>query len=333
MQKKKLNLKEYAVWIMLVVLVAVFSLAVPNFATTGNMVTILRQVANIGILSVGMTFVLISGGIDLSIGNQMGLVGVISALLMVQYNVSPVWACIVGLVVGVIVGLINGLLITYTQMPPLIMTLGMSYAARGLAYIITGGYPIYGLPESMKWMGQGYLFGVIPVCVLVMVVVIAIGAFIMNKTYVGRQFYAIGSNEEAARLSGHPRAGLCDRGLPGGAVRHRADVPRELRPAHERQRHGDGRADRLRGGRCQRQRRRGQGHRYDRRYAGHGHSGQRHGRGRHERVSADAGEGRCAGGRGGHRLLQPAPFPEISSEEVRRRRKWAFIMVRFTQSP
>ena len=107
-----------------------------------------------------------------------------------------------GLVVGVIVGLINGLLITYTQMPPLIMTLGMSYAARGLAYIITGGYPIYGLPESMKWMGQGYLFGVIPVCVLVMVVVIAIGAFIMNKTYVGRQFYAIGSNEEAARLSG-----------------------------------------------------------------------------------------------------------------------------------
>ena len=80
MQKKKLNLKEYAVWIMLVVLVAVFSLAVPNFATTGNMVTILRQVANIGILSVGMTFVLISGGIDLSIGNQMGLVGVIAAL-------------------------------------------------------------------------------------------------------------------------------------------------------------------------------------------------------------------------------------------------------------
>ncbi len=117
MQKKKLNLKEYAVWIMLVVLVAVFSLAVPNFATTGNMVTILRQVANIGILSVGMTFVLISGGIDLSIGNQMGLVGVIAALLMVQYNVSPVLACLVGLVVGVVVGLINGLLITYTQMP------------------------------------------------------------------------------------------------------------------------------------------------------------------------------------------------------------------------
>lgn len=139
MQKKKLNLKEYAVWIMLVVLVAVFSLAVPNFATTGNMVTILRQVANIGILSVGMTFVLISGGIDLSIGNQMGLVGVIAALLMVQYNVSPVLACLVGLVVGVVVGLINGLLITYTQMPPLIMTLGMSYATRGMAYIITGG--------------------------------------------------------------------------------------------------------------------------------------------------------------------------------------------------
>ena len=202
--QKKINIKDQAVWIMLVVLAAGFSIAVPNFATAGNLVTILRQVANIGILAVGMTFVMISGGIDLSIGNQMGLISIVSALLMVEYGVSPLPSCLVGLLVGAIVGLINGLLITYTKMPPLIATLGMSYVAKGLAFIITEGYPVYGLPQSAKWMGQGYLFDIpfAPVCVLIMAAVIAIGAFIMNKTYVGRQFYALGSNEEAARLAG-----------------------------------------------------------------------------------------------------------------------------------
>ena len=200
--KKKFSLKEQAVWLMLIGLIIIFSVTVPNFATTGNLVTILRQVSNIGILAVGMTFVLISGGIDLSIGNLMGLVGVTTALMMVQYNLTPVVACLLGLTVGLVVGLINGLFITYTKMPPLIATLGMSYAVRGLAYIITGGYPVYGLPSGIKVLGQGYLFGVIPVCVLIMVVIIIIGAFTMNRTHIGRQFYAIGSNEEAARLSG-----------------------------------------------------------------------------------------------------------------------------------
>lgn len=202
MKNKKINLKNQAVWLMLAGLIAIFSLAVPNFATGGNLITILRQVSNIGILAVGMTFVLISGGIDLSIGNLMGLVGVVTALSMVNYNLNPVLASLLGLAVGTAVGLINGILITYARVPPLIATLGMSYAVRGLAYISTGGYPIYGLPEGMKILGQGHIGNIIPVSVLIMALIILLGAFIMNNTIIGRQFYALGSNEEAARLSG-----------------------------------------------------------------------------------------------------------------------------------
>lgn len=199
---KKVNLRDQAVWIMLIGLIILFSVTVTGFFTPGNFTTILRQVSNTGILAVGMTFVLISGGIDLSIGNLMGLVGVVSALLMTNYGMGVWIACFCGILVGVIVGGINGVLITYTKMPPLIATLGMSYAVRGLAYIVTGGFPVYGLPESVKVIGQGYIFGKVPVCVLIMVVIIVLGAFIMNKTHVGRQLYALGSNEEAARLSG-----------------------------------------------------------------------------------------------------------------------------------
>jgi ribose/xylose/arabinose/galactoside ABC-type transport system permease subunit len=197
-----IKLQNQAVWFMLAALVMIFSILVPNFASAGNFVTILRQVSNIGILSVGMTFVLLAGGIDLSIGAMIPLAGVSSALFMVKFGVHPVFACLLSLGIGLLVGLVNGLFITYTRMPPLIMTLGMGYACRGMGFIITNGYPVYGLPEGVKIIGQGYLFKVIPICVLIMVIVIVIGAVIINQTHLGREFYAIGGNEEAARLSG-----------------------------------------------------------------------------------------------------------------------------------
>jgi ribose transport system permease protein len=191
---------------MLAGVVVIFALGIPNFASSGNFITILRQVSNIGILAVGMTFVLIAGGIDLSIGSLIPLSAVTAALLMTTsaagYGINPVIACLAGVVVGGIVGFVNGAFITYTRMPPLIMTLGMSYVCRGLGFIITKGYPVYGLPPSIKILGQGYVLKVVPVCVLIMVAVIVIGAVIMNRTQLGRQFYAIGGNEEAARLSG-----------------------------------------------------------------------------------------------------------------------------------
>jgi ribose/xylose/arabinose/galactoside ABC-type transport system permease subunit len=200
------KLRNQAVWLMLAGVVIIFALGIPNFASSGNFITILRQVSNIGILAVGMTFVLIAGGIDLSIGSLIPLSAVTAALLMTTteagLGLNPVIACLAGIVVGAIVGLVNGVFITYTKMPPLIMTLGMSYVCRGLGFIITKGYPVYGLPPSIKILGQGYVLKVVPVCVLIMVAVIVIGAVIMNRTQLGRQFYAIGGNEEAARLSG-----------------------------------------------------------------------------------------------------------------------------------
>jgi ribose/xylose/arabinose/galactoside ABC-type transport system permease subunit len=196
------KLRNQAVWVMLAGLVLIFSIFVPNFASSGNFITILRQVSNIGILAVGLTFVLIAGGIDLSVGAMIPLAGVASAFFMVNYALPPVAAILLALCVGLFVGLINGLIITYTRMPPLIMTLGMGYACRGMAFIITDGYPVYGIPSSVRIIGQGYIFKLVPVCVLIMIFVIVIGAIIMNKTHLGRQFYAIGGNEEAARLSG-----------------------------------------------------------------------------------------------------------------------------------
>jgi ribose/xylose/arabinose/galactoside ABC-type transport system permease subunit len=187
---------------MLLGVIIIFSIAIPNFATSGNFITILRQVSNIGILAVGMTFVLIAGGIDLSIGSMLPLTGVATALFLTKFNMFPVAACALGLCIGLLVGLVNGLFVTYTRMPPLIATLGMSYVARGMAFIITAGYPVYGLPPGIKILGQGYILKVVPVCVLIMAAVIILGAVIMNQTHLGRQFYALGGNEEAARLSG-----------------------------------------------------------------------------------------------------------------------------------
>lgn len=196
------KLRNQAVWIMLAGLVLIFSIFVPNFFSSGNFITILRQVSNIGILAVGMTFVLIAGGIDLSVGAMIPMAGVASAFFMVNYGLPPLAAIPLAMCIGLFVGLINGLVITYTRMPPLIMTLGLGYACRGMAFIITDGYPVYGIPSSVRIIGQGYIFRVVPVCVLIMVFVIVIGAVIMNKTRLGREFYAIGGNEEAARLSG-----------------------------------------------------------------------------------------------------------------------------------
>jgi ribose transport system permease protein len=202
MNKILIKAKDQAVWIMLVVIVVAFMIAIPNFASPGNFITILRQVSNIGILSVGMTIVLIAGGIDLSIGAVIPLVSVISAVLMKTGGVPMFPAFIVGIVVGLIVGLVNGLVITYTRISPLIMTLGMSYVCKGLAFITTSGYPIYGLPKGANYLGQGYMLGIFPVCVLIMAAVIIFGAVLLNKTQLGRKFYVLGGNEEAARLSG-----------------------------------------------------------------------------------------------------------------------------------
>lgn len=195
------RLKELGIVAVLIVLVIAFSVMSPNFLDPTNILNIARQIATLGIVAVGFSFVLITGGIDLSVGYQISLNVVVTGMLMAEFGVPWPIAVILGLVLGTVVGLVNGIIITFTGVAPLIVTLSMMMILNGLSYLISKGLPIFGFPADFSLLGQGAILG-IPVSVYVLVVIWAVGLFILNKTYVGRYFYAIGNNVEAARLSG-----------------------------------------------------------------------------------------------------------------------------------
>ena len=193
--------KKYGIFLALIILFVYFSIMNSVFLTTNNLFNIARQVSFLGIAAVGMTFTLLLGGIDLSIGSVISLVNVVTAMLMVKHGVSPVLACLVGIALSSFLGFLNGWAIANIGIPPLIVTLCALTIWEGVAYILSKGMPIFGFPQGFSTLGQGYL-GVVPIPVIVMAVILGIGSFILNKTYFGRHFYAVGGNEEAAFLSG-----------------------------------------------------------------------------------------------------------------------------------
>lgn len=197
----QLLLKRYGIYCILVVLVLYFSLSTPAFLQTGNLFNVARQVSMLGIAAVGMTFALLIGGIDLSIGSQITLVNIVGAWLMVKAGVDPITASALSLCMATGIGFLNGWAVANLRMPPLIVTLCSMTMIEGVAYIICGGIPIFGFPRAFAFLGQGYI-GPVPVPVIIMVVTLAIGSFILNATYFGRYFYALGGNEEASKLSG-----------------------------------------------------------------------------------------------------------------------------------
>jgi ribose transport system permease protein len=172
------------------------------FLTMDNLFNIVRQVSMLAIVATGMTLILLAGGIDLSVGSSIAINGVVVSLMMKNFGVPPVLACSLGIVLATSIGFINGFLVTYTRIAPLISTMAMGKILTGLAYIICGGMPVYGLPASIRFIAQGYIFGIIPVPVITMLVIVIAGSFLLNKTYPGRYIMALGSNEEATRLSG-----------------------------------------------------------------------------------------------------------------------------------
>jgi Ribose/xylose/arabinose/galactoside ABC-type transport systems, permease components len=194
-------IKKYAMVLVLILLIALFTIGNPLFFSIGNFINVFRQVSMLAIVAIGMTFVLISGGIDLAVGSQLSFIGVLIATLVSVLGINPFIACLIGIAATTFIGMINGIIISKTKVPPLIVTLAMMQILQGLGFIISRGVPVYGLPESLKFLGQGYL-GPVPVPIIIMVIIMLAGAFILNKTYIGRYFYATGSNEEAARLSG-----------------------------------------------------------------------------------------------------------------------------------
>jgi len=194
-------LKKNVPFLILVFLVTLFSFVAPNFMTFGNLRTLIRQISFSGISAVGLMFVMISGGIDLSVGSQVVFSNVFLAIMMADWKLQPGLAIPIIMIVGTGLGAINGLLSISLKIHPLIITLGTSAIFKGFGYIINQSRNIMGFPDSFRWFGQGYVGG-IPVPVIVMIIVALIGSFILTKTYFGRQIFALGGNEEAARLAG-----------------------------------------------------------------------------------------------------------------------------------
>lgn len=194
-------LKKYVTLLVLLGLLLLFAAIAPNFATPNNFVILLRQVSFTAISAVGIAFVMISGGMDLSIGAQISLTNVLAAILMARLGVPPLLAILLALALGTLLGALNGYTSILLKVHPLIVTLGTMTIFKGIAYIAANGNSISGLPESFKWLGQGYI-GPIPVPVASMALVVLAGGFVLNKTYFGRYIFALGSNEEAARLAG-----------------------------------------------------------------------------------------------------------------------------------
>ncbi|MDF2636733.1 MAG: ribose transporter permease [Pelosinus sp.] len=171
-----------------------------RFLTVNNLLNVTRQISINAIISVGMTLVILTGGIDLSVGSIVALTGSITAGLLVGGQ-SIFLAILVGMLVGVTLGLCNGLLITRGRIPPFIATLGIMTAARGFTLVYTEGRPITGMGEGFRFLGGGYIGG-IPVPVIIMIIIFIATYIMLKKTRLGRYIYAIGGNEEAARLSG-----------------------------------------------------------------------------------------------------------------------------------
>lgn len=195
------QLKDKAIWFVVIVLMAAFTWANPKFITPANLLTIARQVSMYGIAAIGMTFVILLGGIDLATGSIITFVNILCAYFMVNMGMDMYVAIILSLIASTLVGAINGFMVSSVRMPALIATFSTQTVFAGASYLLCGGRPINGFTEKFKVIGQGYL-GPIPVPVILMAICFAVGSFILNSTYFGRYFYAVGGNEEAAKLSG-----------------------------------------------------------------------------------------------------------------------------------
>ncbi len=202
-----LAVREAGVLAALVVLCVLLSFASPYFFTLRNIFNVLQGMSTIGIMAVGMTMVLVAGGLDLSVGSVLAVGAVLTARLMTYGGVHPWLAVLCGLAAGVAFGLVNGLLITRARVVPFITTLGTLSIGRGLTFLLaTGGAGTVASNVPMRDPGVGFLgagyVGPVPMPVLIMLALVAVAAVFLSNTVLGRQIYAVGSNPRAARLSG-----------------------------------------------------------------------------------------------------------------------------------
>lgn len=196
-----LAFREVAIAGLVMLLAGVLTVTTQYFATIGNIRALAINIAPEALIAVTMTYLIISGGFDLSVGSVMGLAGVVVAWLLVHGQPIPVAVC-AGAAAGALIGTANGLMVTRIRVNALIATLASMWLARGLALALTQGYPLANLPDAFGNFGRNYVLGMIPVPVLVMFIVVIAGDFAARRMRIGRLVYYVGGNEKAARYSG-----------------------------------------------------------------------------------------------------------------------------------
>lgn len=193
--------KKYGLIVVILILTVFFSVFAQGFLNLTNVLNIFKSASTYGIMCVGVTIVMISGGMDMSVGGQIAASGLAMAALM-KMNVPSVIAILAGIGVCMLVGSINGLFIARFNTAPMVITLCLKLMLDGLTVVATKGIPIYDFPKHFYVVGQGFIGGVFPVSVIVFIIAAIVGYILLSKTYFGRNLYAIGGNREAARLAG-----------------------------------------------------------------------------------------------------------------------------------
>lgn len=201
MTKSRKLPQQLGLAVALAALMIGLSIAHPNFVTLGNLINLVRQISINGILAVGVTYVLLTGGVDLSLGSLVALTGVIAAMFAHPAKHAVVVPIVAGVAGGALCGAINGFLVTRGRMAPFVVTLGMMTSARGLALLLSGGRPVSNLSAAFTGIGSGDFAG-IPAPTWILLIVAAVSHVFLRRMRLGRHVYAVGGNESAARASG-----------------------------------------------------------------------------------------------------------------------------------
>jgi len=199
--KIKYFIGDYGIGLIFVLVMAYLSLTAPNFLTIDNLTNVVRQASVVGLVAIGMTFVMITAGIDLSVGSIVGLTGIVAAMAAPASGSAFLLPVVVALAVGVLVGYISAGMIVWGGIMPFLATLAMMAVARSAALVVTDGEVKSGLSEPMQWIGTGYI-GPIPVPVALFFVTAVVADFVLSQTRFGYHVYAVGGSEESAQKVG-----------------------------------------------------------------------------------------------------------------------------------
>lgn len=190
-----------AIYFGLIALVFIGGLLSPHFLKVQNIFNVLRQATPLFIAAVGQTYLILSGGIDLSVGSVISFTSSISCMMMIQGDQWTIPAIFVALILGILIGFFNGFIVTFRKVPAFVVTLGMMTVIQGITLIVTGGYPKGRVSKYVQFIGEGYI-GPVPLLFIFALIVIGIGQFFLKKTIFGRYTYAVGANAQASYLSG-----------------------------------------------------------------------------------------------------------------------------------